>query len=407
MASTYVYRVRDKGGRLLEGSLEADSTGLVAARLREMGYFPITIEPRGSTGLQAELHIPGFRQRVKGRDLAVFARQFATMINAGLTMLRALAILSEQTVNPNLAKAVDGLRNDVETGASLSQALARHPKVFNQLFVSMVRAGEASGVLDTVLAQLATTLERQAHLRSKIRSAMAYPVAVLCLVSAIATAMLIFVVPMFKSMYKQVGGTLPAPTQVLLHVSSIFKSDFPILVVVAVIAVVVSRRALRTEGGRTTWDGLKLRIPIFGRLVHKTAMSRFARTLSVLLRSGVPILESLEITAGAVGNSVLATAVRDVQSAVKTGEPMARPLANHRIFPAMVTQMMAVGEETGALDEMLEKISGFYDQEIESLVDALTSLIEPLLIVFMGVVVGGMVICLYLPMFNIINAIKQ
>jgi type IV pilus assembly protein PilC len=405
--STYVYRVRDKGGRLFEGSLEADSTGLVAAKLREMGYFPITIEPRSSAGLQTELHIPGLHHRVKARDLAIFARQFATMINAGLTMVRSLSILGDQTANPALAKAIDAVRGDVETGASLSQALGRHPRVFNRLFISMVRAGEASGVLDAVLGQLATALERQAQLRSRIRSAMAYPVAVLILVSAIATGMLIFVVPMFKSMYKQVGGSLPVPTQVLLHVSHVFSAYFPVVAVLAVAGFVAGRRALRTDQGLVAWDRFKLRLPILGGLVHKTAMSRFARTLSVLLRAGVPILESLEITADAVGNRVLAIAVHDVQTAVKTGEPMTRPLTGHAIFPPMVTQMMAVGEETGALDEMLDKIGGFYDQEIESLVDALTSLIEPLLIVFMGVVVGGMVICLYLPMFNIINAIKQ
>ncbi len=407
MPSTYVYRVRDKGGRLLEGSLEADNTGLVAAKLREMGYYPISIEARGGTGLQTEIHIPGLGRRVKQRDLAVFARQFATMVNAGLTMLKALSVLAEQTANPVLAKAIDNVRNDVQTGASLSQALSHHPKVFNRLFVSMVRAGEAGGVLDGVLLQLADTLERQAQLRSKIRSAMAYPVAVLILVSLIASAMLIFVVPMFKSMYKQVGGKLPAPTRMLLTVSHIATTFAPVLVVLGIGAVVGGRRMIRTPAGRMAWDRFKLRVPILGRLVHKTALSRFAHTLAVLLQSGVPILESLEITAETVGNDVLATAVREVQDGVKKGDTVARPLANHPIFPAMVAQMMSVGEETGALDEMLTKIGGFYDQEVTSLVDALTSLIEPLLVVVMGVVVGGMVVCLYLPMFSIINQLKQ
>ena len=212
---------------------------------------------------------------------------------------------------------------------------------------------------------------------------------------------------MFKSMYKQVGGTLPVPTQILIKISGIFTSYFPLLVIAVVVLVVAWRRAIKTPSGRMAWDRLKLRLPICGRLVRRTSLSRFSRTLSVLLRSGVPILESLEITADTVGNAVLAAAVRDVQSGVKTGETMARPLANHSIFPPMVVQMMSVGEETGALDSMLEKIADFYDQEVESLVDGLTSLIEPLLIVFMGAMVGGMVICLYLPMFDIINAIKQ
>ena len=407
MPSTFVYRVRDKGGRLLEGTLEADNTGLVASKLREMGYYPISIEARSTRGLQTELHIPGLGRRVKARDVAVFARQFATMINAGLTMLRALNILADQTANPALAQAVTGVRADVETGASLSQALSRHPKVFSRLFVSMVRAGETAGVLDQVLVQLAETLERQAKLRSKIRSAAAYPVAVLVLVSGIATGMLIFVVPMFKSMYKQVGGTLPAPTLMLIKISNIFTSYFPVVVGLAFGVFFAGRRFVRTPRGRMIWDTLKLRTPIFGRVVHRTALSRFAHTLSVLLRSGVPILESLEITSDTVNNAVLGEAIKDVQNGVKGGDTVARPLANHPSFPPMVTQMMAVGEETGALDEMLEKVASFYDQEVESLVDGLTSLIEPLLIVIMGALVGGMVICLYLPMFDIINQIKQ
>ena len=407
MPSTFVYRVRDKGGRLLEGTLEADNTGLVASKLREMGYYPISIEARSTRGLQTELHIPGLGRRVKARDVAVFARQFSTMINAGLTMLRALNILADQTANPALAQAVTGVRADVETGASLSQALSRHPKVFSRLFVSMVRAGETAGVLDQVLVQLAETLERQAKLRSKIRSAAAYPVAVLVLVSGIATGMLIFVVPMFKSMYKQVGGTLPAPTLMLIKISNIFTSYFPVVVGLAFLSFAAGRRFVRTPRGRMLFDRLKLRTPIFGRVVHRSALSRFAHTLSVLLRSGVPILESLEITSDTVNNAVLGEAIKDVQNGVKGGETVARPLANHPSFPPMVTQMMAVGEETGALDEMLEKVASFYDQEVESLVDGLTSLIEPLLIVIMGALVGGMVICLYLPMFDIINQIKQ
>src|SRR5580658_9429140 len=258
MPSTYVYKVRDKGGRLLEGSLEADDTNLVANKLREMGYFPITIEAKPTSGLQKELHLPGM-QRVKQRDLAVFARQFATMINAGLTMLRALNILAAQATKRLSGKAADAVRTDVEEGASLSQAVGRQPRVFNRLFVSMVRAGEAAGVLDTVLLQLASTLEAQTKLRSRIRSAMAYPVAVLCLVSLIAMAMLIFIVPMFKSMYKQVGGTLPAPTQVLIHISGVFTSYFPFVVATVVLGVVGWRRAVKTPAGRMVWDRFKLR----------------------------------------------------------------------------------------------------------------------------------------------------
>jgi type IV pilus assembly protein PilC len=404
--TTYVYRVRDKGGRLLEGSLEADNTTLVANKLREMGYFPIAIDPQEGSGLQRELHIPGLGHRVRPKDLAVFARQFATMVNAGLTLLRALQILSQQTENPVLAKAVNDVRSDVETGSALSVALARHPKIFSRLFVSMVRAGETGGVLDSVLLQLADTIEKQTALRAKIRSAMTYPVAVFGLVSCIVTAMLMFVVPIFKSLYKQLGGTLPLPTRLLISISSAFTHLFPLVVLGVVVVVVLVRRWKATPAGRMRWDQAKLRLPIFGKLFHKTALTRFSRTLSVLLRSGVPILESLEITSDTVGNGVVSTAVKDVQSAVKTGDDMARPLGNHDVFPPMVVQMIAVGEETGALDAMLSKIGDFYDQEVEALVDALASLLEPLLMVILGTVVGAMVICLYLPMFSIIKQIK-
>ena len=406
MATTYLYRVRDKGGRLVEGSLEADNTNLVVNKLREMGYFPIAIEAQETSSLQRELHIPFLSGRVKQKDVAVFARQFATMVNSGLTLLRALQILSEQTDSPALAKAVHAVRTDVETGSSLSAALSRHPKAFSRLFVSMVRAGETGGVLDTVLVQLAETIEKQVALRSKIKSAMTYPVAVFGLVSCAVTAMLVFVVPMFKSMYKQLGGHLPAPTQALITASTIMTKGLPIVLLLGAAAVFGIRRWKRTPSGQHHWDRAKLRAPIFGKLFHKTALTRFSRTLAVLLRSGVPILESLEISSDTVGNSVVAAAVKDVQNAVKTGENMARPLANHRVFPPMVVQMMAVGEETGALDTMLSKIADFYDQEVSALVDALTSLLEPLLIVFLGSTVGTMVVCLYMPMFNIIKQIK-
>jgi type IV pilus assembly protein PilC len=406
VSTTYLYRVRDKGGRLLEGSLEADNSSLVANKLKEMGYFPIAIEATAVGHLQKELHIPGFGGRVKQKDVAIFARQFATMVNAGLTLLRALMILGEQSDNPLLAKAVNEIRVDVETGASLSQAMSRHPSVFSPLFVAMIRAGETGGVLDEVLIELADTIEKQVALRGKIKSAMTYPIAVFGLVMAIVSAMLLFVVPMFKSLYKQLGGTLPFLTNLLIKLSSAFITGFPIVVLVTVGATFGLRRWIAKPSGRSIWDKFKLRLPIFGRLVQKTAITRFARTLSVLLHSGVPILESLEITADTVGNSVVAAAVHDVQTAVKTGDTMARPLANHKVFPPMVVQMLAVGEETGAVDLMLTKIGDFYDQEVEALVDSLTSLLEPILIVVLGGTVGAMVVSLYLPMFNIIKLVK-
>ena len=405
MPATYTYKVRDRQGKLLEGSLEADSSQLVVNRLRQMGYTPIAIDQKDDAGLQKELKLP-FGGKPKIKDVAVFSRQFATMINSGLSLLRALYILTDQTENAALAKVVDEVRQDVEKGASLSQALSRHPKVFNRLYVAMVRAGETGGVLDSVLLQLAATIEKQVELRRKIKSAMTYPTVVFALCLLIVSAMLLFIVPTFKSIYAQLGGTLPLLTRVLISISTVFKKFFPVFLVLGGIGIWGFKRWIKTENGRAVWDRVKLRMPVFGKLVHKTALTRFASTLAVLMRSGVPILESLEITSETVDNTVLSNAVKDVQAGVKVGESMAKPLAAHDVFPPMVTQMIAVGEETGAVDVMLDKIGEFYSQEVEATVNALTSLLEPLLIVFLGACVGGMVIALYLPMFNIIKLIK-
>jgi type IV pilus assembly protein PilC len=406
MATTYTYRVRDKEGRLLEGTLEADSTTLVANRLQAMGYMPVSIEKQAGSKMQLEIKIPGLTDRISGKDIAVFSRQFATMINSGLSLIRALHILGEQTENKKLAEIVGEVRLDVERGSSLSQALARFPKAFDQLFVSMVRAGETGGVLDDVLMQLAEIIEKRVELNRKIKSAMTYPVAVMGLVLLIVTAMLVFVVPTFQKMYADLGGTLPAPTRLLLAVSGFVKSYAPLIVLFDIGAFFGFRRWVQSDDGRARWDVIKLRVPIFGKLTHKTAMTRFSRTFAVLLRSGVPILEALEITSDTVNNTVVSHAIKDVQDAVKRGEALSSPLTRHTIFPPMVTQMMAVGEETGAVDTMLEKVADFYDQEIEATVDAMTSLIEPLLIVVLGSVVGSMVVALYMPMFNLINLVK-
>ncbi len=406
MPDTYTYRVRDRSGKLLEGSLEAESTALVANKLRQMGYVPIAIDRKTTSTMGKELKIPGLSGKIKLKDVAVFSRQFATMINSGLTLMRSLTILADQTENKLLAAIVDEVRLAVEKGSSLSQALSHHPKAFNKLYVSMVKAGETGGVLDQVLNQLAHTIEKQVELKGKIKSAMTYPIAVLGMVLMILTAMLVFVVPMFKGMYKSLGGTLPLPTRILLLVSGLVVTWFPLLIIAAVGGVIGLRKWVKTENGRATWDAIKLRIPIFGKLVHKTALARFSRTFSVLLRSGVPILEALEITSDTVGNTVVCRAIKDVQNGVKQGESISRPLESHPVFPPMVVQMMAVGEETGALDELLDKIASFYDQEVEATVDALTSLLEPILIAVLGVSVGSMVISLYMPMFNIIKLVK-
>ncbi|MGH3851244.1 MAG: type II secretion system F family protein, partial [Pseudonocardiaceae bacterium] len=340
------------------------------------------------------------------KEVAVFSRQFATMISAGLTLLRSLSILVSQTENKHFATVIDQLRLDIESGSSLSQALARHPKQFNRLFVAMVRAGETGGNLDLTLQQLSTTIEKQVELRGKIRSALAYPIVVLALVLCILTAMLVFIVPIFKKMYAELNGTLPAMTRGLIAISNIVVNWFPFVIVGMILAVVGLRKWISTEKGRAVWDRLKLRVPVFGGLVRKTAMARFASTLSTLMRSGVPVLEALEITAETVGNVVVAEGVGAIAEGAKAGEPLTGRLAAHPVFPPMVTQMMAVGEETGALDELLARVATFYEAEVEATVDALTSLLEPLLIVVLGGAVGTMVISLYLPMFDIIKLIN-
>jgi type IV pilus assembly protein PilC len=405
MPTTYAYKVRDRDGKLLGGTLEADSEDAVVGRLRQLGYAPISIEAEKGAGLKTELRLPG-TGRVKLKDLAVFSRQFATMINSGLSLLRALTILGEQTSNRRLGEVVIQVRAEVEQGMSLSAAMAKHPKVFNRLYVSMVRAGEIGGFLDQVLVKVADTFEKEVALRGKIRSAMTYPVVVFAMVLMIVSAMLIFIVPTFESLYESLGGVLPLPTRILIGASDGLRRYF-FLALLAVAGLGFAYKRWRaTPGGRYRLDQFKLKVKVFGPLFHKSALSRFSRTLSTLIRSGVPILQALEIVAETVNNGVISRAVRDVQDAVREGESLATPLAKHPTFPAMVVQMMAVGEETGALDTMLSKVADFYDQEVEAAVASLTSMIEPILIAVMGAAVGGMVISLYLPLFSIINLVK-
>src|SRR5438105_5095031 len=406
MPETFQYKVKDRSGKLVEGALEAENAQLVVSKLRSMGYVPIEISQQTGVNVHRDLKLPGLSDRVKLKDVAVFSRQFATMINSGLSLLRSLYILAEQTESKPLAEIVNQVRMDVERGSSLSQALAKHPKAFSRLYVSMVRAGEVGGALDSVLMRLAETIEKQVELRRKVKSAMTYPTVVAILVLLIVTAMLLFVIPMFQDIYKQLGGKLPAPTQMLINISKICRQFWYLIFLAEGGGAFAFRRWINSEEGRKRWDAIKLRVPVFGKLVRKTALARFSRTLAALVRSGVPILESLEIVADTSGNYVVAEAVRDTQAAVKRGDPLSKRLEVHPVFPPMVVQMMAVGEETGALDEMLDKIADFYDQEVTATVDALTSLIEPILICVMGAVVGGMIIALYLPMFNIIKLIK-
>jgi type IV pilus assembly protein PilC len=407
MPTTYAYKVRDRDGKVHSGSLDADNTALVANRLRQMGYVPISIDKKAGPGIKRDIAIPGFSNRVKLKEVAVFSRQFATMISSGLTLMRSLSILSVQTSNHYFAGIIDHVRNDIESGSSLSQALSRHPKQFNRLYISMIRAGETSGNLDKTLTDLATTIEKQVELRGKIRSALTYPIVVLSLVLCILTAMLLFIVPIFKKMYGELGGKLPPATQALITVSNIMVHAMPLVILVVIGTIIGYRRWVRTAAGKATRDRVLLRMPIIGGLVRKTAMARFASTLSTLLSSGVPVLESLEITADSVSNAVVADGVHAISDGAKRGEPLTKPLEDHPVFPPMVTQMMAVGEETGALDTLLRKVATFFEEEVQRTVDSLTSLLEPLLIVVLGGAVGSMVISLYLPMFDIIKLVNN
>jgi type IV pilus assembly protein PilC len=405
--TTYAYAVRDRAGKMINGTLEADSPTLVASKLKGMGYAPISINET-NTGLSKELSIPGFgKKKVDLRDLAIMSRQFATMVNSGLSLLRALSILTEQTDNKELARVLGEVRNEVETGNSLSTSMAKHsPTVFPALMVNMCKAGEIGGFLDSVLLQVASNYEAEVRLRGKVKSAMTYPVVVFVMAILAVTGMLLFIVPIFSKMFTDLGGTLPLPTRILVLASDILKTFFPVLLVAGIVLMIVWKKVKHTPKVRDVVDPLKLKAPVFGDLFQKIALSRFARNLGTMMRSGVPILQSLEIVADTTGNVVLARAVRDVQESVRTGETIAGPLKDHPVFPAMVVQMMAVGEDTGALDQMLMKISEFYDQEVEATTESLTALIEPLMIGFLGAVVGSMIVAMYMPIFKIFDLIK-
>jgi type IV pilus assembly protein PilC len=368
-----------------------------------MGLTPVEVKKAG-TGLKMEINLrPG---RVKLKELSVFCRQFATMVNSGLPILRALGILADQTQARELAKILTQVRADVEQGMSLSGALAKHPKAFNDLFVSMVKAGETGGVLDDVLLDLADMIEDEVELRRKIKSAMTYPIVVVGMVLLILAAMMLFVVPQFETIYASLGGKLPLPTRILLGISRAIRNYWWMVAAGSVGLVILFRRYKRTPNGRAQVDAIKLRIPVFGSLFHKVALARFSGTFGMLLKSGVPILQALDIVKDTVNNKVIAKSVDDVKGSIREGESIAKPLSKHKVFPPMVVQMMAVGEETGAVDSMLEKVAQFYTQEVEAAVEALTSLIEPLLIAVIGGAVGAAVVALYMPMFNIINLIQ-
>ena len=405
MADSYAYRVRTRDGRVIEGKMDADGESAVASKLRSQGMTPINIDKEAKVSMKMEIKFG--EGKVKLKDLAIFSRQFATMIGSGLSLLRTLNILAEQTENPLLAKTIGTLRDDVERGSSLSAAMSKTPKVFPTLFTAMVRAGETGGQLDTVLVRVADNMEADYKLRQKVKSAMTYPVVVAGIAVMLVTVMLLFVVPTFAKMFEGLGGTLPLPTQILMIFSRGAKFIVPLGIVGAIAGRIAYKRARASSAdARLRFDKIKLKIPIFGDLFHKVALSRFTRTLALLLRAGVPVLQALDIVADTTGNEVLGRAALDVKDSVRSGESMAAPLARYEVFPPMVVQMIGVGEDTGALDAMLDKVSDFYDQEVESTTESLTALIEPLMIAVLGGIVGAMVVALYMPMFKIFDLIK-
>lgn len=400
---TFNYSVRDKAGKITKGKLDAENKEAVQAKLTQMGYIILELKQQG--GLAA-LNSITFGTGVDLHDVAIFARQFSTMINAGLSLTKCLTILAAQSDNNFLKDIIGQLGKDVEAGQSLSDALAKHPKVFPAIFVNMVRAGETGGVLDEVLSRVADHFESELALKGKIKSAMTYPVAMGGMVLVVVIAMLMFVVPTFEKMFSDMGGELPAMTQFLVDMSDFIASSKGILLAIGIGGAVFAFKWWSKGPGKVIWDGALLNMPVFGPLIRKIAVAKFTRTFGTLITAGVPILSALDIVADTAGNEVISNAVKSTRSAIKEGETLAKPLQETNVFPAMLTQMIAVGEETGALDVMLNKIADFYDEEVSTAVDGITSLIEPLMMATLGIVVGGMVVALYLPMFKVITLVN-
>jgi type IV pilus assembly protein PilC len=395
----FVYEGRDAKGDAIGGTVEARSRAAVMAMLRPRGYVVTSVkEKRETAGLGALL---GVKRKVRNRDLTLFSRQFATMVNAGLALLQSLDILSNQTESPVLRNTLRVVRTDVEAGLPLSQALGKHPNVFSRLYVDLVRAGETGGVLDVILLRLATYLEKMETLRRKVKTAMAYPLTVISVAILITFGLITFGIPVFAKLYEGFGAELPLPTRMLIALSGFLRQFLLVVAAVVAGAIILFQRWRSTQSGARRFDAFILRLPIVGGLLLKTAIARFTRTFGILLSSGVPVLEALEVVAQTAGNKVIEAATLKARAGIKEGETIAAPLERTAVFPPMVTQMIAVGEETGELSDMLIKIADFYDEEVDTAVAALTSMVEPLLMVFIGVVIGFIVIAMYLPLFNL------
>ena len=392
-------------GDTISGEMEATTRDAVVARLRAQRIQPIPakIRERGK-GLDKDISIPGLGEKIKTRDVVVFTRQLGTMIDAGLPIVQCLDILAQQTDNKKFRGVIRQLKEDVEAGSTFTEALRKH-KIFDDLFVNMISAGEVGGILDTILQRLSIYMEKSMKLKAKIKGAMIYPATIITVATGVTTVLLIWVIPVFAELFSSFGQALPAPTQFVINLSNFTIAYFPYLLAVVVAVAVALVQIYKTEGGRLWMDHAFLQMPVFGELIRKSSIARFTRTLSTLVSSGVPILDALLITAKTSGNKVVERAILATRLSISEGNSISDPLVQSKVFPPMVCQMISVGESTGALDAMLQKIAEFYEDEVDIAVAGLVKLLEPLMIFILGIIIGGIVIAMYLPMFTLINKI--
>ena len=397
----YIYKATSSKGRTLKGEMEAPRLDLVEKALRHKGYSKVKVKERPKDIFQGTF----LEGKVQAHDMVIFSRQFSTMISAGVPILQALQIMVQQTENQRMKRILADVRNAIESGSTLYDAMRRYPDAFDVLYVNMVNAGEMGGILDVILQRLAEYIEKAAKLKAKVKGAMTYPTIVLFIAVLVVTVILLFVIPTFAKMFAEFGSALPAPTQIVVNMSEFVQSSWYILLA-GIIAFFVGLKYFRKwDKGEQIWDRFILFTPVFGPLLRKVAVARFARTLSTMVTSGVPILNALDIVAKTAGNRTVQDGVLEARKSISEGQSLADPLEETGVFPSMVTHMISIGESTGALDTMLSKIADFYDSEVDQAVENLTSMIEPIMIVFLGVVVGGMVVAMYLPIFSIAGAI--
>ncbi len=401
---TFAYEGRTMSGEVKKGVIDAPNLASATATIRRQQIVPSSITEKKMGLGSIQLKIPGLGKVITTKEVVVFTRMFATMIDAGLPLVQCLEILSSQQENKEFKKVLSDVKASVEGGSTFADALKKHPKVFDDLYVNLVAAGEVGGILDTILNRLSVFMEKNEKIKNAIKGAMTYPAAVIIVALIIVTGLLVFVVPIFEDMFSDFGKALPLPTQIVINLSDWLKSYWYILLLSLVGVGYGLKKYYGTVRGRVVMDGVFLKIPVFGDLLRKTAIARFTRTLGTMLSSGVPILEALEVVAKTAGNKVIEAGIIKSRTALSQGKTFAEPLGETKIFPGMVTQMISVGESSGSLDSMLNKIADFYEEEVETAVSALTSLIEPMLMVFLGVIVGGLVITMYLPIFQLAGA---